>query len=394
MARAMISLEAAQSQLLALVIPLPTETLPLIEAAGRWAAEDVISKRTQPTRALSAMDGYAIASGGNGPWRVIGESAAGHPFAGKVANGEAVRIFTGAAVPDGADTILIQENVTREGEAIRANPANVPVSGRHVRRQGSDFSAGDVLVRQGERLTPARVALAASGGHGRLTVRRRPRIALIATGNELVPPGAETGLDLLPESNTTMIQAMFHDLPCEINNIGIVPDDLPRIAEAIRSVDADLLITIGGASVGDHDLVKPALEQCGASLGFWKVAIRPGKPVMAGRLGGMIVIGLPGNPVSAFVTALLFAKPVTAALSGARDPLPCRMSARLAAALPANGDRADHLRARMTPEGVLPVGANDSAAMGGLAAADRLIVRPPNAPAADAGDEVPTLPLD
>jgi|CXWL01.1.fsa_nt_gi molybdopterin molybdotransferase len=394
MARAMISLEEAQSRLLALVKPLPPETLPLIEAAGRWAAEDVISKRTQPARPLSAMDGYAIASGGNGPWRMVGESAAGHPFAGNVAIGEAIRIFTGAAVPDGADTILIQENVTREGDGIRADPADVPVSGRHIRRQGSDFCVGDVLVRQGERLTPARVALAASGGHGRITVHRRPRIALIATGNELVPPGTEAGLDLLPESNTTMIQAMFHNLPCEINNIGIIPDDLPRIAEAIRSVDADLLITIGGASVGDHDLVKPALEQCGASLDFWKVAIRPGKPVMAGQLGEMIILGLPGNPVSAFVTALLFAKPVTAALSGSRDPLPCRTAMQLAVPLPANGDRTDHVRARMIGDGVAPVGPNDSAAMGGLAAADCLIVRLPNAPAAIPGDKVPTLLLD
>jgi len=394
MARAMISLEEAQSQLLALARPLSIVTLPLIDAAGSWAAEDVVSKRTQPVRPLSAMDGYAVAAGGNGPWRVIGESAAGRPFIGKVGAGEAARIFTGAALPGGTDTVIIQENVTRDGDAISINAEDAPHPNRHVRAEGSDFRTGDVLVRAGERLTPARIALIASGGHGSVAVHRPPRIALLATGNELVPPGEDTGSDLLPESNSVMIAAMLHDLPRIINILGIIPDDLNELATAIRSVDADLLITMGGASVGDHDLVKPALEQCGASLDFWKVAIRPGKPVMAGQLGKMIILGLPGNPVSAFVTALLFAKPVAAALSGARDPLPRRTAMQLAVPLPANGDRTDHVRARIIGDGVAPVGPNDSAAMGGLAAADCIIVRLPNAPAAIPGDKVPTLLLD
>lgn len=394
MARAMISLEAAQSQLLALAKPLPAETVPLIDAAGRWAAEDVVAKRTQPARALSAMDGYAIASGSAGPWRVIGESAAGRPFAGIVAAGEAVRIFTGAAIPTGADAVVIQENVERDGDVIRVAAGNLPAAGRNIRREGSDFRAGEVLIHAGERLTAARIALAAGGGYGQLTVRRRPRVALIATGDELVPPGAEAGADLLPESNTPMIATMLQDLQCDINSVGIISDNLPKLSEAIRSVDADLLITMGGASVGDHDLVKPALEQCGASLDFWKVAMRPGKPVMAGQLDGMIVLGLPGNPVSAFVTALLFARPVISALGGARDPLPRRIAMRLAIPLPANGDRTDHLRATLTPQGVRPVGPDDSAAMGGLAAADCLIARPPAAPPANAGDDVPVILLD
>lgn len=393
MVRAMISLEAAQSQLLALVRPLPAEIVSLIDATGRWAAEDVISKRTQPARPLSAMDGYAMATGSTGPWRVIGESAAGRPFAGSLAEGEAVRIFTGAAVPPGADAVVMQENVTRDGDTIRVAPADAPVAGRHIRREGSDFRTGDLLVESGERLTPARIALAASGGHGSLKVRRRPRVALIATGDELVPPGVEAGSDLLPESNTVMVSGILQNLRCDINIIGIIPDKLSQLAEAIRSADADLLITVGGASVGDHDLVKPALEQCGASLDFWKVAMRPGKPVMAGRLGEMIVLGLPGNPVSAFVTAMLFARPAVSALAGARVPLPLPFTAPLAAPLPANGDRIDHLRGRATAEGVLPVGPNDSAALGGLATADCLIVRPPNAPAADRGDEVPVILL-
>jgi molybdopterin molybdotransferase len=389
----MISLDEAQTQLLALVKPLPVETLPLIEAAGRWAAADIVSRRTQPARALSAMDGYAFAFGGIGPWAVIGESAAGRPFQGIVRNGEAVRIFTGAALPSGTDTIVIQENVTRQNDTIVFDSDAVSRSGQHVRPMGSDFRTGDLLIRSGERLTPARIALAASGGHGSIAVRRMPRIALIATGDELVPPGSEAGNDLLPESNTVMLASMFSNLPCDINVIGIVPDDLAKIVEAIRSADADLLITMGGASVGDHDLVKPALEQCGALLDFWKVAMRPGKPVMAGKLGEMLVIGLPGNPVSAFVTALLFAKPAASALAGASDPFPSYIPMRLAAPIDANGSRTDHLRARITKDGVVPVGPNDSSAMGGLAAADCLIVRTPNAQPLAIGDNVAVLTL-
>ncbi len=389
----MISLEDAQSQLLALVMPLPIETRPLIEAAGRWAAADIISRRTQPARALSAMDGYAFAFGEIGPWQVIGESAAGRPFQGIVQNGEAVRIFTGAALPSGTDTIVIQENVTRQGDTIVFDADAASRCGQHVRPVGSDFRAGDLLIRNGERLTPARIALAASGGHGNVAVRQTPRIALITTGDELVPPGSEAGDDLLPESNTVMLASMFSDLPCYINIIGIVPDNLSKIEAAIQSADADLLITMGGASVGDHDLVKPALEHCGALLDFWKVAMRPGKPVMAGKLGKMLVIGLPGNPVSAFVTALLFAKPAAAALAGASAPFPGSIPMRLAAPIAANGNRTDHLRARLTKDGVLPVGPNDSSAMGGLAAADCLIVRPPNAPPLAIGDDVAVLTL-
>ena len=311
-----------------------------------------------------------------------------------IGDGEAARIFTGAAVPQGADAVVIQENVTRDEDTIRVAPADAPITGRHIRQQGSDFRKGDLLIKKGERLMPAQVALAAGGGHDKLSVRRRPRIALIATGDELVAPGVDAGDDFLPESNTTMLAGLLHDLDCNINLIGIIPDKLTEMVAAIRSVDADLLITLGGASVGDHDLVRPALEACGAKLDFWKVAMRPGKPVMAGQLGEMIVLGLPGNPVSAFVTALLFAKPVAAALAGAASPLARQFTVRAAADLPANGERIDHVRARNTVDGVVPVGPNDSASLGGLAAADCLIVRPPNAPPANIGDTVPIYVLD
>lgn len=389
----MISLEAAQSRLIALASPLPVETVSLAEATGRWSAEDVYSRRTQPARPLSAMDGYAMAGGSVGPWRVIGESAAGRPFAGRVGDGEAARIFTGAAVPHGADAVVIQENIARDGDIIRVAPADIPVTGRHIRQQGSDFRTGDLLIKHGDRLMPAQVALAAGGGYDQLTVRRRPRIALIATGDELVAPGVDAGDDFLPESNTTMLAGILDELKCDIKRIGIIPDNLSEIVAAIRAADADLLITLGGASVGDHDLVRPALEACGAKLDFWKVAMRPGKPVMAGQLGEMLVLGLPGNPVSAYVTALLFARPVAAALAGANSPFARQFTVRVAAPLPANGERIDHLRARNTVAGVVPVGPNDSASLGGLAGADCLIVRPPNAPAADIGDTVPIYVL-
>lgn len=390
----MILVDVAQNRLLALARPLPVETVSLREATGRWAAEDIVARRTQPARPLSAMDGYAMAGGAPGPWQIIGESAAGRPFSGRVGKGEAVRIFTGAAVPPGADSVVIQENIIRDGATIRTMPADAPESGRHIRQPGSEYRKGDLLIRRGERLNPARIGLAANAGYGQLPVRRRPRIALIATGDELVPPGVEAGDDLLPESNAIMLAGLFRPLPCDINQIGIVPDNLPEIIAAIKAADADILITLGGASVGDHDLVRPALEACGATLDFWKVAMRPGKPVMAGQLGDRIVLGLPGNPVSAFVSALLFAKPVAAALSGASEPLTPKVPARLAEALPANGGRVDHLRARNTAEGVMPIGPNDSAALGGLADADCLIIRPSNAPAAAVGDTVSIYVLD
>lgn len=382
----MISLEEAQARLLALVEPLEAIEIPLPEAAGYWASTDIVAKRTQPVRPLSAMDGYAVAADGRTSWTVIGESAAGRPFAGSIGAGEAVRIFTGAALPDGTDSIVIQENVTRIEAGISIDPADLPCSGQHVRAQGSDFSAGDVLIAAGERMTPARIALAASGGHGSVPVRRRPRIALLATGDELVPPGADAGTDLLPESNGVMVAAMLRDWPCDVKVLPIARDNLETLVGTIGALQCDVLITMGGASVGDHDLVKPALEHCGARLDFWKVAMRPGKPVMAGMLGKTLAIGLPGNPVSAFVTTLLFAMPAIARLCGARNPLPQREPVRLGAMFPANGVRTDHVRARMTGEGAVQVGPNDSAGMGGLAGAGLLVIRPPNAPAANQGE--------
>lgn len=386
----MIALDAAQKRLLALAKPVSVETLPLSKAVGRWAAEDVIAERTQPARNLSAMDGYAIRhADAPGPWRVIGQSAAGAAFSGKVNTGEAVRIFTGAALPDGADTVIMQEDMSVVADMASLTEAMELKHGRHVRKAGEDFTSADRLIAAGERLTPARIALAAMGGHGEISVRRPIRVALISTGDELVTPGLPTQDDEIPASNGVMLAAMLGALPCEIIDFGIVPDNLETLTETFRAASkADLIISTGGASVGDHDHVKPALESAGATLDFWKIAMRPGKPLMAGTLGEAVVLGLPGNPVSAFVTAILFAQPVIAALSGASESLPKRHLAKLSQPLPAVTKRTDHVRARLENGVATPIGLNDSAALNALSNANALIVRAPGSAAAQKGDTV------
>jgi molybdopterin molybdotransferase len=392
----MISIDEALSRLLALVTPLPCETVPLTDAIGRWASEPIIAKRTQPARDLSAMDGYALAANGAVPsWDVVGESSAGSPYRGSIMAGQAVRIFTGAALPTGADRVIMQEDAARDGNVISATSANRIEPGHHVRRSGSDFRSGDTLIEAGERLTPARIALAVSGGHAELPVRRRVQVEVLSTGNELVAPGEDAGDDLLPESNALMVGLMLRDFRCSVVSPGIIPDDLELLTGAIRQANesADVIVTTGGASVGDHDLVRPALEACGATLDFWKVAMRPGKPMFAGKLGRSIILGLPGNPVSAYVTAELFLKPLIAALGGATTPSPRRELAILHGDLPAVGPRTDHIRAVRNLGLVVPVGVNDSAALRALAKADTLIVRPAHSAPAKSGDTIEIILL-
>jgi len=393
----LLPIAEAQARLLALGEPVATERVPLARAAGRWAAEDVHASRTQPAATLSAMDGYAIRFADlPGPWTVIGESAAGRPFTGRVGPGEATRIFTGAAVPDGADTVLIQEEAARDGTALMLAGEGPRARSGNTRPRGLDFHANDLLVSAGERLTPARVALAAIGGHGALTVHRPVRVAIAATGEELVAPGSTQLAEntaKLPEANGVMLSALLADLPIELIDLGILPDDLAVMRDAFRAVRADLLVTTGGASVGDHDLVRPALEAAGGSIDFWRVALRPGKPMMAGRLGTAIVLGLPGNPVSAFVTALLFVRPVIARLAGAADPLPKTTTGILGEGLPANGPRADYLRAEQRDGRLWASTVQDSSMLRTLARSTCLVVRPPHAPAAKAGDSAEILAL-
>jgi molybdopterin molybdotransferase len=307
----MLSVDDAQARLLGGVMPLPAETLPLLSALNRHLAAPVTALRTQPPFAASAMDGYAIRwSDRAGPWRIIGTSAAGHGFAGSVGDGEAVRILTGAPVPRGADTVIVQEDVSHAGSALRLTGDGPPRAGAHIRPAGLDFAAGDVVAPAGARVTPARIGLIAAAGHASVAAHRRPRVALLATGDELVPPGTRAGPDQIVSSNGVMLAALLAPYADVIDG-GIVADTHAALATAIAAhSDADVLITIGGASVGDHDLVKPVLEAAGASIDFWKISMRPGKPMLSGSLGAQRIIGLPGNPVSAFVCALLFVLPL------------------------------------------------------------------------------------
>ncbi|WP_343520574.1 molybdopterin molybdotransferase MoeA [Sphingomonas sp.] len=384
----------AQRRLLALAPPVAVETVPLREAAGRWAAEAIAAKRTQPELPLSAMDGYAIRFADlPGPWRVIGESAAGRPFGEAADARQTVRIFTGAALPEGTDTVLVQEEARRERDTLHLDGDGPGHPGRNVRAAGLDFREGETLIAPDERLTPARIALAATAGHAALPVRRRIRIAIAATGDELRAPGAPLATGQLPESNGAMLAALLAGLPVELTDLGILPDRQEVLEAAFAAVTADILVTTGGASVGDHDLVRPALEAAGAAIDFWKVAIRPGKPMMAGRIGEAVVLGLPGNPVSAFVTARLFLLPLVAHLAGAADPLPVTRAATLGEPLPANGPRADYLRAAHRDGRVFAAAIQDSSMLRTLARAGCLIVRAPHAPAANPGDSVEILDI-
>lgn len=382
----------AQARLLAANPPVATETLPITQAIGRWAAAPILAERTQPAHDLSAMDGYALRwADMPGPWRVIGESAAGRPFPGALSDGEAVRIFTGAAMPDGADTVLVQEEAEREGERLTLDGAGPPRKTANVRRKGLDFSKSDPLVAAGARLTAARLAVAATGGAGDVVVHRRVRVAIAATGDELVEPGSPFGAHSLPESNRLLLRALLADLPVDIIDLGILPDSLDVLTDAFTTVDADLLVTTGGASVGDHDLVQPALRAAGAGIDFWRVALRPGKPLMAGRRGDMAVLGLPGNPVSAFVTTLLFVKPLVAHLAGAADPFPLTTRAELGEAIAANGPRTDYMRAELRGGRAFVATIQDSSMLLTLARAGCLIVRPPHDPARESGESAEIL---
>lgn len=392
----LLPVSEAQAQLLALAAPLPVETVPLVEAVGRWAAEDVLARREQPSHDLSAMDGYAIRYAERpGPWIVVGESAAGAGLDRALAPGEAARIFTGAPVPEGADCVLIQEEAARDGDRLTMTGEGPLGIGGNIRPQGTDFKLDIRLIAAGSRVDTRHVALAGIGGHGTIAVRRRPRVALISTGDELVPLGAPTPGATLPASNAAMLAALLAGHPAEVRDHGIVPDDLDRIAQAFRHAasHAEIIVTTGGVSVGDRDLVRPALEKAGARLDFWRVAMKPGKPLLAGTLGGAIVLGLPGNPVSAYVTACLFLLPLIARMGGAADPLPAPRTVTLGAPLPANGPRQDYLRARIEQGRAFAPDGQDSAALVALAAADGLIVRPPHVPAAEIGDSAEMLDL-
>lgn len=384
----------AQRRLFAAAAPVDAADVPLIDALGRWAAAPVPALRTQPAHDLSSMDGFAIrAADLPGPWRVIGESAAGRAFPGAIGAGEAVRIFTGAAMPAGADCVMVQEEAARDGDRLTLDGEGPRIAGRNVRRRGLDFHTGDTIIAAEDAITPARLALAAAAGHTRLPVRRRVRVAIASTGDELAEPADDLDPDRLPESNRLLLRALLARLPADTVDLGILPDRLDVIRDAFAGARCDLLVTSGGASVGDHDLVRPALLAAGATIDFWRIALRPGKPMLAGRLGDAMVLGLPGNPVSAFVTATLFVLPVVARMAGAPAAAPARLRATLGEPLPPNGGREDYMRAVRRDGRLHAARVQDSAMLRALGDADCLIVRPADAPAAAAGDSAEFLPL-
>jgi molybdopterin molybdotransferase len=383
----------ALARLLALAPDLPVEQAPLAAARDRGLAAPVDALRTQPAADLSAMDGYALRfAERHQPLTVIGEATPGTvPLA--ILPGQALRIFTGAPVPHGADVILVQEEAARDGVRLTLAGEGPPAIGAHIRRAGSDFAAGDRLLDAGRPVTPAAIALAAAAGHGHLPVRRRPRIAILSTGDELVAPGAPVGAMQLPSSNAPMLAALLARLPVEVRDCGIVRDDLPTLTAAFADAAAwgDIIVTTGGASVGDHDLVRPALVAAGGAIDFWRIAVKPGKPLLAGRIGDAVALGLPGNPVSAYVTALLFLLPLAARMAGAEHRLPRPETRLLAAALPATGPRREYLRGTDRDGMAHPVRGQDSAALRRLPDADLLILREAHAPPAEAGDPVTVI---
>ena len=400
---ALMPVAEALARVLADARPLAAEAAPLAQAHGRVLAADVAALRTQPPADVSAMDGYAVRSAdvAKAPvkLKLVGEVAAGHPFRGAVGAGEAARIFTGGVLPPGTDTIVIQENTVREGEAVVVTVASR--KGKHVRVEGLDFKRGTVLLTKGRRLSDRDLALAAAMNHPTVPVHRCPKVALLATGDELVMPGGSPGFGQIVYSNGYATMALARREGCEVIDLGIAPDRLAETAAGVRrarEVGADILVTSGGASVGDYDLVREALAAEGLALSFWKVALRPGRPMMHGRLGPMHVLGLPGNPVSAYVCAVLFLLPLIRQLAGRSDVAPAPDTARLGRDLPANDERADYLRAVLTtgPDGIAvatPAPVQDSSMLMPLARADCLLIREPFAPAAKAGDKCSIIRL-
>ena len=386
-----LELEDAQARLLGLLSPTPARACPVDESAGLFLAQPVIARRTQPSADLSAMDGYATA--GEGPWQIKGESRAGAPFDMVLGKGDAIRISTGAQMPLGADAVLVQEEAQVEGTRLTATE---PPTARFIRRAGLDFKASDTLLAAGTRTGAAQIALARAGGLAEVVTHDAPRVAVIECGDELARDPTSCEPHQTPAVNGAMLAAMARDAGAQVRPIGPVADDAEEITRAVlaASEDATLLVISGGASVGPHDLVKPALEAAGFTLDFWRIAIKPGKPLLVARRADTVVLGLPGNPVSSYVTGFLFMVPALLRMAGAKDCLPRAIPMPLARDLPPGGGRREFLRAWWTPEGLVAAELQDSSALTPLAQAQVLIDRPAHAEASEAGAFVPAFLLE
>jgi molybdopterin molybdotransferase len=391
---ALLSVAEALERVLADAVPLPAEEVPLTEADGRVLALDLKARRTQPPADVSAMDGYAVRASdvAQAPARlkVIGEVPAGRPFNAQVGPGEAARIFTGGFVPNGADVVVVQELTKRDGDWVEVQKPSV--TGRNVRRRGLDFNKDDKLFAKGHQFTARDLALVAGMNHPLVPVYRKPKVALFATGDELVPPGNEPGPGQIVYSNGFALAALIREEGGNVIDLGVVGDKLDATIAAVRDArerGADILVTTGGASVGDYDFVNRALAAEGLELSFWKIAMRPGRPLMHGRLGTMQVLGVPGNPVSSYVCTFLFLVPLIHKLTGRDDLALPTETVTLGCDLPENDERADYLRSILSNGGNGPVATpfpvQDSSMMAPLAKADCLLIREPHAPPAKAG---------
>ena len=395
----MISVDEAVERILRSFTLLSSQSVPIAEAHGRVLAEDAVAGLDQPPAPLSAMDGYAVRAAdakADATLKIVGEAPAGHPYAGHLESGEAVRIFTGGVVPEGADAVVLQEDVSASGNRVLIK--ETPALGENVRPRGLDFRAGETLVRRGRRLSARDVALLAAADFAFVSAVRKPRVAIVATGDELSLPGEPRRPGGIVASSTFALQAMVGEWGGDAFDVGILPDKPEAFAGLPAATkDADLIVTQGGASVGDHDLVQSALAPHGFALDFWKIAMRPGKPLIFGSLRGTPFMGLPGNPVSAMVCAFHFIRPALATMLGT-DYRPPIVKARLALPLRPNGRRQDYLRARLTRrDGILvaePFEQQDSSMQKVFAESDGLIVRAIRAPAAQAGEEVDVFLLN
>ena len=399
---ALLSVAEALARVTRGIVPLEAEQVALDQATRRVLAEDLAATLTQPPFDASAMDGYAVraADVATLPARLklIGASIAGAGFRARIGQGEAVRIFTGAPVPEGADTIVIQEEAEEDSGTVTVKGAGGP--GQHIRPRGQDFMQGEILLTAGTRLGPREMTLAAAMNRAELPVRRKPKVAILATGDEVVPPGSELGPDQIVSSVPCGLAALIDRIGGEATNLGIAKDDAESIVTLAQSGSAaDILVTIGGASVGERDLVASALKSQGLEVDFWKIAMRPGRPMLFGRLGQQRVLGVPGNPVSALICAQVFLKPMLEKMLGLRAEERPQAHAVLGEALEANREREHYMRAisEWREDGTRVVRAlpsQDSSLVAALAKADCLIVRPPNAPALGQGARVSILPLD